>query len=299
VSSIYEVPINFEKAKISELLCKLFKVKEKHSPDLKKWKSLVRLINSDLPEVNIALVGKYTELQDAYLSVMEAVKSAGYANKAKTNLLWVDSERLEDKKTAKEEYNTLKKAHGVIIMGGFGNRGIEGKILTAKYARENKVPYLGICLGMQIAVIEFARNVLGLKDANSPEFDENSKDQVIHLMETQRGIYKKGGTMRLGNYDCALDKKSKAFKAYKEEKIQERHRHRFEFNPKYKDIMEENGLKIVGTNPQTGLCEIIEIQDHPWFVGVQFHPEFKSRPLRAQPLFRELVKAAIQTASRK
>ena len=294
VSSIYEVPLNFEKCGMTELLCELLETNKCKKPELSKWESLVKLINSDLPEVNIALVGKYTELHDAYLSVMEAAKSAGYANKAKVNLLWVDSEKLENKESSEKEYELLKKADGVIIMGGFGNRGIEGKILTAKYARENKVPYLGICLGMQIAVIEFARNVLGLKDANSLEFNEKAKDPVIHLMENQKGIYQKGGTMRLGNYDCVLDKSSKAFKAYKKEKIQERHRHRFEFNPKYKAAMEKAGLKIVGTNPQSGLCEIIEIQGHPWFVGVQFHPEFKSRPLRAQPLFRDLVKAAIE-----
>jgi len=294
VSSIYEVPLNFNKHKMTELICGLLESDKCKKPELSKWEKLVGLINSDLPEVNVALVGKYTELHDAYLSVMEAVKSAGYANKAKVNLLWVDSEKIEDKKKSEKEYKTLEKADAVIIMGGFGNRGIEGKILTAKYARENKLPYLGICLGMQIAVIEFARNVLGIKDATSPEFSDKSKNYVIHLMEEQKKIFKKGGTMRLGNYDCVVKKDSKAYKAYKKENIQERHRHRFEFNPKYKKDMEKAGLKIVGTNPQSGLCEIVELEGHPWFVGVQFHPEFKSRPLRAQPLFRDLVKVAIE-----
>jgi CTP synthase len=293
VSSIYEVPLNFEGHNLSDILCKLLETKKCHIPKLSNWQNLLELINSDLPEVNIALVGKYTELHDAYLSVIEAVKSAGYANKVKTNLLWVDSEKLEDEKKLEKEYKTLKKANGIIIMGGFGNRGVEGKILTAKYARENRVPYLGICLGMQIAVIEFARNVLGVKDANSPEFNKKTKNQVIHLMENQKGIYQKGGTMRLGNYDCVLDKSSKAYKAYKKVKTEERHRHRFEFNPKYKKDMERAGLKIAGTNPQSGLCEVVELKDHPFFIGVQFHPEFKSRPLKAHPLFRDLVEASI------
>ncbi len=295
VNSIYEVPLNFEKYNLSGILCKLLDTKKCHIPKLSSWKNLIKLINSDLPEVNIALVGKYTKLHDAYLSVIEAVKSAAYANKVKVNLLWVDSERLEDKNKSEKEFKLLKKANGVIIMGGFGNRGIEGKILTAKYVRENNIPYLGICLGMQIAVIEFARNVLGIKDANSPEFNKRIKNQIIHLMENQKGIYQKGGTMRLGNYDCILDRKSKTYKAYQKEKIQERHRHRFEFNPKYKKDIQKAGLKIVGTNPQSGLCEIVELENHPFFVGVQFHPEFKSRPLKAHPLFKTLLKASVLT----
>lgn len=290
VGSIYEVPLNLESSKITNLICDHLLMKCK-KPELEKWEELVNKIKSDLQEVKIALVGKYTKLEDSYLSVIEAVKSAGYANDLKVKIIWVDTEEMEDDGTKAKELEKLRQAQGIIIMGGFGSRGIEGKIAAAKYARENKIPYLGLCLGMQIAVIEFARNVLGLKDANSMEFNKDTKNPVIHLMEDQKHIYKKGGTMRLGNYDCVLAKDSLSHQAYKEEKIVERHRHRFEFNSKYKDEMEKQGLKIVGINPKSGLCEIVENTNHPWFVGVQFHPEFKSRPLRPHPLFRDFIKA--------
>jgi len=293
VSSIYEVPLNFERHKITEIICGHMMAKCER-PNLTSWKTFIDKIHSDLKDVNIALVGKYVELEDAYLSVIEAVKSASYANNAKANIIWVDSEKLENEESHKEEFEKLKQADGIIVMGGFGNRGIEGKIMTAKYAREKKVPYLGICLGMQIAVIEFARNVLGFKEANSLEFDENTKDAVIHLMEEQKTVRKKGGTMRLGNYACDLKRGTKTQETYNEEHILERHRHRFEFNPKYKDKMEKAGLEVVGVNPESGLCEIVELKDHPWFVGSQFHPEFKSRPLRPHPLFYGLVKAALK-----
>ncbi len=291
VNSIYEVPLNFEKYNITNLICSHFNIKYKR-PNLSKWKEFLALINSDLPKTDIALVGKYNQLEDAYLSVVEAVKSAGYANKTKINILWVDSEKLEDKKKQKEELAKLKKAKGIIVMGGFGNRGIEGKIQAAKYARENKIPYLGICLGMQIAVIEFARNVLGIKDANSLEF-KKTKNPVISLMEEQKKIKGLGGTMRLGNFECILKKGSKAQKAYKKDKVLERHRHRFEFNSKYKEKIQKAGLEIVGINPKTKLCEIVELKDHPWFVASQFHPEFKSRPTKPHPLFDGLIKAAV------
>lgn len=290
VSSIYEVPLNFEKYNITKLVTKYLNIDYK-KPDLKNWNNFIKKINSNLPKLDIALVGKYTDLKDAYLSVIEAVKSAAYSNDTIANLIWVDSDKLELKDGAsKKEWAELKKVRGVIVMGGFGKRGIEGKIAVAKYARENNVPYLGICLGMQIAAIEFARNVLGKKDANSTEFDKNTLNPVIYLIPGQRDIYKKGGTMRLGDYECVVGKKSKSYMAYKSEKITERHRHRYEFNNEYKKDFEESGMMIVGENPESGLCEIMENKNHPWFVGVQFHPEFKSRPLRSHPLFRDFIK---------
>ncbi len=294
VETIYEVPLNFEKYKITSLICKKLSLKNK-GVNISSWESFVDVVKSDLPKIKIALVGKYIELEDAYLSVVEAVKSAGYANKVGVDLVWVDSEKLEDKKSEKSEFEKLKSANGVIVMGGFGKRGIEGKIKTAKYARENNVPYLGICLGMQIAVIEFARNVLGLKDANSLEF-KKTKNPVISLMEEQKKVKGLGGTMRLGDFECILKNGSKAKKAYKKEKIKERHRHRFEFNSKYKTKIENAGLDIVGVNPKTGLCEIVELKEHPWFVASQFHPEFKSRPTKPHPLFDGLLKASIKNS---
>ncbi|MBI3458686.1 CTP synthase [Candidatus Azambacteria bacterium] len=293
VESIYEVPLNLEKYNITKLIANHFDI-ENREPNLLEWNELIKKIKSNLPELSIALVGKYMGLQDAYLSVIEAVKSAGYFNKQKIKITWIDSEKLEsENEESKKEWKKLKTAAGLIVMGGFGGRGIEGKIVVAKYARENKIPYLGLCLGMQIAAIEFARNVLGIKDANSLEFNEGTKNPVIYLMKEQREIYKKGGTMRLGNYECRLQKDSKSFQAYSEEVILERHRHRYEFNNDYKKQFEEKGLVITGTNPESGLCEILENKNHPWFVGVQFHPEFKSRPLRPHPLFREFIKASL------
>lgn len=291
VNSIYEVPLNFERHNITSLIIKHLNLDGK-KPDTKEWLRFVKKINSKLPQVNIALVGKYTELRDAYLSVAEAVKAAAYFNNLSPNLIWIDSDILELKdKNGKFEWERLKQTNGVIVMGGFGKRGVEGKIAVAKYARENNVPYFGICLGMQIAAIEFARNVLGLKKANSTEFNENTPHPVIYLMPHQREIYKKGGTMRLGDYECVLDKNSKSFAAFKQKNILERHRHRYEFNNTYKQDFENAGMKITGVNPQSGLCEILENTNHPWFVGIQSHPEFKSRPLRPHPLFREFIKA--------
>ncbi|MBI1754801.1 CTP synthase [Candidatus Azambacteria bacterium] len=293
VGTIYEVPLNFEKYAITKLVSDHFRMEHK-APKLAAWETFVEKIKSDLPPLFIALVGKYTELKDAYLSVIEAVKSAGYENGRKAELIWIDSEKLENGgKEAEEEWEKVRQAKGIVVMGGFGKRGVEGKIAVAKYAREYKVPYLGLCLGMQIAAIEFARNVLGIADAHSAEFDEQTKNPVIYLMEGQRTIYKKGGTMRLGNYACIVQKNSKSFTAYGEENITERHRHRYEFNGAYTARFEEQGMTIAGVNPESGLCEILENKDHPWFVGVQFHPEFTSRPLRPHPLFREFIKAAL------
>lgn len=293
VDSIYQVPVNFHNFNIIRRISDHLRL-EYREPEFSEWKNFVEKISSDLPVVPIALVGKYTGLKDAYLSVMEAVKAAGYFNNVKTELVWIDSEKIEKGgSNEKEEIEKLKKAKGIIVMGGFGKRGIEGKIVVARYARENNIPYLGICLGMQIAAIEYARNVLGLKDANSTEFNEAASDPVIYLMPGQRSIYKKGGTMRLGNYECVLRPDSKSFSVYGEEKIIERHRHRYEFNNDYKERFEKTGMAVAGINPESGLCEIMENTNHPWFVGVQFHPEFKSRPLRPHPLFLGLVKACL------
>lgn len=291
VNSIYEVPLNFERYDITSLITRHLNLDSK-KPDLKQWNSFVKKINSDLPLIDIALVGKYTELKDAYLSVAEAVKAAGFFNGLKTNLVWIDSDKLEaSNEESKKEWNRLKSSKGVIVMGGFGKRGIEGKIAVARYARENDMPYFGICLGMQIAAIEFARNVLNKKDANSTEFDKETSNPVIFLIPDQKNIYKKGGTMRLGDYECTIDKKSKSYLAYRSGKIIERHRHRYEFNNAYEKDFEKNGMMIAGRNPESGLCEILENKNNYWFVGAQFHPEFKSRPLRPHPLFRDFIKA--------
>ena len=292
VDSIYQVPVNFHSFNITKQILEHLRLDYKE-PEIEEWRAFVEKVCNGLPSLKIALVGKYTELKDAYLSVVEAVKSAGYFNNVKTELIWIDSEKIEKGGDAEQsEMKKLKEAAGIVVMGGFGKRGIEGKITVAKYARENSVPYLGICLGMQIAAIEFARNVLGLEKSDSTEFNAETPDPVIYLMPGQRNIYKKGGTMRLGDYECGLRKDSKSFAAYGEEKITERHRHRYEFNNDYKERFEKAGMVVAGTNPDSGLCEILENINHPWFVGVQFHPEFKSRPLRPHPLFRDFIKSA-------
>jgi len=239
------------------------------------------------PGQKIAIVGKYIKLEDSYLSVVESIKHAGYANEVDVEIGFVDSETI-NAENAKEK---LEKFDGIIVPGGFGNRGIEGKIQTVKYARENNVPFLGICLGMQMAVIEFARDVLDLKDADSVEFNPDTKNPVIHIMEDQKNITKKGGTMRLGAYPCVLEKGTLASNLYGSEEISERHRHRYEFNNDYKKKMEEKKMVFSGTSPDGNLVEIVEIKNHPYFIAVQFHPEFKSRPDRPQPLFVGLVKA--------
>jgi len=294
IKSIYEVPLNFEKHKISEIIFKKFGIKKK-KPNLKEWKNLNKKVKNGKGFVSIAMVGKYTEHGDAYLSIFEALKSAVYFHNTKLRIEWIDAEKLEARD--KREWDKLKSVHGIVIPGGFGVRGTEGKIMAAKYARESKIPYLGLCLGMQIATIEFARHVAGIKDAISTEFDPKAKNQVINVMPDQEKKlleHDYGATMRLGSWPCKLDKNSFSYKAYGVEKIEERHRHRYEFNNQYKKTLEKAGLKIAGTTPDGILVEIIEIPDHPWFVGVQFHPEFKSRPLRPHPLFREFVKACLK-----
>ena len=288
VDNLYAVPLMLEEEGLTKAVCKHLQLR-KTEPDNKEWEELVKKIRKIGDKtVKVAIVGKYVKLEDSYLSVAESLKHAGFANNVKVDIGYVDSGKINDE-NAKEK---LCEYDAILVPGGFGNRGIEGKISAIKYARENKIPFLGICLGMQMAVVEFARHVLGLQDANSEEFDSKSKNQVIHIMDEQKKISKKGGTMRLGSYPCILKENSKAFELYGKKEIAERHRHRFEYNNSYKEKMEAAGLKCAGTSPDGKLVEIVELDDHPYFIAGQFHPEFKSRPNRAHPLFVGLIKAA-------
>ncbi len=288
--SLYDIPLMLEKEGLAKLVCKHFNLNCKE-PDLDQWKDMVQRSKNPTHSVKIAIVGKYVELKDAYLSVAEALKHGGIDNSAEVDIKWVQSENVN-----KDNYeDILKDCDGILIPGGFGDRGIEGKMLAARYARENKKPFLGICLGMQMAVVDFAKGVLGYDDANSTEFSETSKHPMIHLMDEQKDIENKGGTMRLGCYPCKLLEGTKARAAYDgEELISERHRHRYEFNNEFRKVCEENGLIISGVSPDNTLVEIVELKDHPWFVGVQFHPELKSRPTRSHPVFKHLIKAAVE-----
>ena len=286
---LYEVPLMLEKEGLANEVCKQLKL-QKNNPNNEEWEQLSEKIkNISNKKITIGIVGKYVKLEDSYLSIIESLKHAGIENDVNVKIKLIDAEKV-NKENVKE---MLKDCSGIIVPGGFGNRGIEGKIQTIKYVRENKIPFLGICLGMQMAVVEFARNVLKLKDANSEEFDEICENPVIHIMYEQKEITKKGGTMRLGSYPCIIKKNSLAEKIYKTNEIHERHRHRFEYNNKYREIMEEKGLEISGTSPNGQLVEIVEIKDHPYFIACQFHPEFKSRPNKPAPLFVGLVKAAM------
>jgi len=288
--TIYEVPLQFHDRGLDQLIVNELGLADKSKPaDLAAWRELVELIKRPKPQVEVALVGKYIELPDAYLSVTEALRHAGWANGRSTIIRWVDSESLTDDNLA----DKLGGAAGVVVPGGFGHRGIEGKVLAARYARENKVPYLGLCLGLQCGVIEFARDVVGAKDANSTEFDLFTQAPVIDFMPDQRELEDKGGTMRLGVYPARLTPGSKAAEAYGEEVIYERHRHRFEVSNEYRDALENAGMVLSGQSPDGRLVEIVELRDHPWFVASQFHPEFKSRPDRPHPLFEGFIKAAV------
>ena len=290
VDNLYELPLMLENEGLAEAVCKKLNLRNKE-PHNEEWEKLIKKIKNVKDKiVNIAIVGKYTKLEDSYLSVIESIKHAGYTNAVKTNVELVDSEKIVPSNVK----TTLKKYDGIIVPGGFGNRGIEGMITAIRYARENKVPFLGICLGMQMCVIEFARDVLKLEDVNSEEFEPNAKNLVIHIMEDQKKINKKGGTMRLGAYPCKLLEKSKVKKMYAQDMISERHRHRYEYNNDYREQMEQKGLKIAGTSPDESLVEIVELENHPFFVGCQFHPEFKSRPNKPHPLFVELVAKSIK-----
>ena len=284
---LYQAPIMLEESNFSQIVCERLKL-DPRVIDLTEWNKMLARIAARDKTVRIALCGKYVQLHDAYLSVAEALAHAGYENAAKVDIKWVDSEVLTEENIAE----AIGDVDGILVPGGFGNRGIEGKILCAKYARENDVPYLGICLGMQTAVIEFARNVLGYKDANSSEFDPDSVHCVIDLMPDQHGV-KMGGTMRLGAYPCkVIGEKMK--KAYGKDEISERHRHRYEFNNEFRKEVEEKGMMIAGTSPDGLLVEAVEIPANDFYVGVQFHPEFKSRPQSAHPLFREFISAAVR-----
>ena len=289
VKNIYEIPINYYNQKIDEIILKQFKLPIKKA-NLTKWNNLIETVNNLKSEIEISLVGKYVELHDAYISVSESLKHAGYKYNTKININWVDSEKLEDSKINLKE--VFKNSKGIIVPGGFGSRGIEGKIKAIKYARENNIPFLGICLGMQLAVIEYARNVCGIENASSTEFDPTCKNPIIDLMVDQKSIVNMGGTLRLGNYECTLKKGTLAYQDYKTDIILERHRHRYEFNNKYKSILEENGMIFSGINEKADLVEIVELPKHKHFIACQFHPEFKSRPTRPHPLFDSFIKAS-------
>lgn len=290
VSTIYEVPLKMREEKLDVIVCEKMGLDLNKEPKLQEWTKFLNRLQNPKSEIKIGLVGKYVELHDAYKSIAESFIHAGSVNECKVKIQWIHSEKLTDKNYQDE----LKDLKGILVAPGFGHRGMEGKILAAKYARENNVPFLGICLGMQVSVIEFARNVLKLEDADSLEMNPKSPYPVINLMEEQKNVTEKGGTMRLGAYDCKLKDGSKALKAYGQNNISERHRHRYEFNNDYLEQYEAAGLKATGMNPDTGLVEVVELEGHKWFVGVQFHPEYKSTVIRPHPLFVEFVKVAME-----
>ncbi len=289
VEWIYEVPLIFHQEGLDEKI-----VEKLHiwtgAPNLRKWQRTAQILKNPKESVRIAVVGKYMSLKESYKSLMEALVHGGIANDARVELDCIEAEKIEEAGVK----GLLDQADGILVPGGFGDRGSEGKITTARYARENRIPYFGICLGMQMAVVEFARNVCGSADANSSEFDDKTPHPVIHLMETQKGIDKKGATMRLGAYPCILQEESLALKFYGKKKISERHRHRYEFNNNYRELLSRHGMVLSGLSPDGNLVEIIELKDHPWFLGCQFHPEFKSRPMDCHPLFKGFIKAALQ-----
>jgi CTP synthase len=287
--TLYQVPIDLQEQKMDELVCKHLKL-ETHEPDMAEWKELINRVTNLKGKVKIALVGKYVALQDAYISVVEAMRHAGYHFDTDIDIDWINSEMV----TAENVNELLKDADGILVPGGFGDRGVEGKILATQFARENKVPFLGICLGMQLASVEFARNVLGLEGAHSAELMPETPFPVIDLLPEQKDIEDLGGTLRLGLYPCKIKEDTKAFDAYNDEVVYERHRHRYEFNNEYREQMEKAGFIFSGTSPDGRLVEIIELEDHPWFVASQFHPEFTSRPTRPQALFRDFIGAVTQ-----
>ena len=294
VESIYEVPLSLYKQKVGEIIAERLQLKR--LPDVKKLKKFMTRYNNPKREVTIAMCGKYIELPDAYKSVMEAFIHAGVENDARVSLKWIQTDKLINDENIKK---ALSDVDGVLLLPGFGPRGAEGKIKVCEFARVNEIPFLGICLGLQCAVIDFARNICGLKGANSTEFDKDTKYPVIDLMESQRAIKAKGGTMRLGAYDCSIKRGTKTFTAYNQKITSERHRHRWEVNNRFRKRLEKNGMIISGINNDLNLIEIIELKNHPWFVATQFHPELKSRVNRAHPLFRDFIKAAVNFTSKK
>ncbi len=289
VPTIYDVPLMMLKEKLDRTVLSKLKLSSKNEPDLESWKSFLARHKNPKHELRIGLIGKYVELPDAYKSIIESFIHAGAQNESRVRVQYIHSELLAEDNID----HKLSELDGILVAPGFGDRGIEGKIAAIKYARENNVPFFGICLGMQMAVIEFARNVIGWKDAHSTEMNTKTKHPVIDMMPEQKKITTKGGTMRLGSYVCEIARDSKAYKAYEKTRVSERHRHRFEFNNKYQDDFEKHGLLVTGVNPDTKLAEIVELKDHPYFVGVQFHPEYKSTVLSPHPLFIRFIKAAV------
>ncbi len=293
VEVLYEAPLAMEKEHLAEVACECLNL-ECPKPDLNEWTDMVNRAKNLKKTVDIALVGKYISLHDAYISVVEALKHAGIANNAEVHIKWVDSETV----TEENVHEILSDVTGILVPGGFGDRGINGKIIAIKYARENRIPFLGLCLGMQLSIVEYARNVLGYEDAHSVELNPQTTHPVIHLMPDQDGIEDIGGTLRLGSYPCVLDKTSKAYEVYGEETIHERHRHRYEVNNDYRNVLTEHGVKLSGISPDGRIVEMIEIEEHPWFVATQAHPELKSRPNRPHPLFKGFVRAAVEHEKR-
>ena len=292
VETIYEIPLVLYKQKFDSAVINKLNIKlKKNHQNISYLKNFVKKFKNPKHSVNIAICGKYNSLHDAYKSILEAFIHASSNNSARINVKWVDTELLEKEKNIK---NHFKDINGILIPGGFGNRGIEGKIISSQYARENNIPFFGICLGMQCAIIDYARNVWDLKDANSSEFNSKTANPVIDIMLSQKDVTHKGASMRLGEYGCEVNKKSKAYKAYKKTSIQERHRHRYEFNNDYLDKINGSGLIVSGINKDLNLVEMVELTDHPWFVGVQFHPELKSRIMKTHPLFNSFVKSAVK-----
>ena len=288
VESIYEVPLNLHNEGLDGIIVKLLSLNT-NAPDLSKWENIVAKIKKTTYSVTIGIVGKYVEFRESYKSLTESLAHSGIANDAKVNIKWIDAEKI----ITEGEEKHLVDVDGILVPGGFGERGIEGKIKAVTYARKNNVPFLGICLGMQVASIEFARNVCNLKEANSSEFDKNTPDPIIDLLTEQKEVKEKGGTMRLGSYPCRIEKGTKAFDTYQSELINERHRHRYEFNNNYREVFSKNGFCFSGLSPDGKYVEIIELKEHPWFIASQFHPEFKSTPHNPHPLFRDFVKAAL------
>ncbi len=288
VETLYEVPLAMEKEHLAETVCKCLHL-DCPEPDIKGWEDMVESIKTLNKEVTVALVGKYTALHDAYISVVEALKHGGFAHNAQVNIKWINSENV----TTENAADYFRDVSGILVPGGFGDRGIDGKIYAIQYARENNIPFLGLCLGMQLSLVEFARNVIGWNDAHSAEHDPSTTHPIIHLMPDQNGVEDIGGTLRLGSYPCVLVKGSRAYELYSEETIHERHRHRYEVNNYYRDDFEKNGMSLCGLSPDGRIVEMVELPTHTWFVATQAHPEFKSRPNHPHPLFKGFVGAAI------
>jgi len=290
VSNIYQVPVEFHREGLDDRIVEYLEMWTRE-PRMQGWEKLNETFENRTCEVNIAIVGKYVKLTDSYKSLNEALEHAGLFNNTRVNRVYVDADTLESKDDISEHFRNI---HGILIPGGFGERGVEGKIKAAEYARTHGIPYFGTCRGMQLAVVEYTRHICGIENANSSEFDEKTKNPVIDFLPEQRKIKRKGGTMRLGAYRCTLSDNTNAHRAYGAAEISERHRHRYEFNPEYEQVLADKGLVISGRNPETGLVEIVELKDHPWFLGCQFHPEFKSKPMQVHPLFRDFIRASCE-----